>query len=181
MRFIINKILIISILIFLIFAGCDEGLAPRKVTEKSFLTGTIVYVGGIDSWPKDSMTAVRVASFINYPFTDSLGIIKEILSGNAYFTVESLPLFVDSTNFSIEITNPPVLLKYIVVARQLDSNIASQQVIGVYTLSDDKTEPSTLLIEEGKSYKIKIEVDFKNLPPQPGDSAKFKWSGNGGK
>ena len=161
--------------------GCDEGLAPKKVTEKSFLTGTIVYVGGKDAWPTDSVIAVRVASFINYPFTDSLGIINEILNGNAYFTVESLPLFVDSTNFSIEITKPPVLLKYIAVARQLDSNIASQQVIGVYTLSGDKTKPSTLLIEEGKTYNIRIEVDYKNLPPQPGDSTRFQWSGNGGK
>jgi len=161
--------------------GCDEGLAPKKAIEKSFLTGTLIFVGGKSEWPVDSIMAVRVAAFINYPFTDSLGIIREILNGNAYLTMESLPLFVDSSNFSIEITNPPVLLKYIGVARQLDSNISSQQVIGVYTETGDKTMPSSLIIEVGKSYDIRIEVDFKNLPPQPGDSSKFQGSGYGGK
>ncbi len=161
--------------------GCDEGLAPKKVSEKSFLSGTLIFVGGKSAWPPDSITAVRVAAFINYPFTGSNGIMEEILKGNAYLTMESLPLYIDSANFSIEITKPPVLLKYIGVARQLDSNISSQQVIGIYTETGDKTKPSSLMIELGKSYNIRIEVDFKNLPPQPGDSTNFHESGNVGK
>jgi hypothetical protein len=165
----------------LFLLGCDEGLAPKQLKEKSFLTGTLIFVGGKKEWSPDSMLAVRVAAFKIYPFTGTYGIMEEIINGNAYFTPESLPLFVDSTTFSIEITNPPVLLKYIGVARQLDSNIFNQQVIGVYTETGDKTKPSTLLIEEGKTYNIRIEVDFKNLPPQPNDSSTFIGGGNGTK
>ncbi|TAL70436.1 MAG: hypothetical protein EPN82_02155 [Bacteroidetes bacterium] len=126
------------------------------------------------------MIAIHVAAFIHYPFTDSLGIIKEILNGNADFTIDSLPLYVDSSTFSLELINPPPpkLIKYIGVARQLDSLIYHQQVVGVYTESGDKTNPSSLMIREGKTYNIRIEVDFKNLPPQPGNTAIFKGKKN---
>jgi hypothetical protein len=152
-----------------LFGGCNEGLAPKQASQKSYLNGTLIFKGGKDPWPQDSVIAVRVAAFKNYPFSGSSGIMQEILNGNAYFTPESLPLFVDSASFSIEITSPPVLLKYIGAALQLDSNILDQRVIGVYTESGDNTHPSTIFVEEGKTYDIRIMIDFNKLPPQPSE------------
>ena len=161
------KYLIIYIFILIFIIGCNEGLAPMNESQKSYLNGILVFQGGKVAWPKDSVIAIRVAAFKNYPFSGSSGIMQEILNGNAYFTVESLPLYVDSASFSIEITSLPVLLKYIGVAQQLDSNILDQRVIGVYSETGNNTQPSSIFIEEGKTYNIRIVIDFNNLPPQP--------------
>jgi hypothetical protein len=39
------------------------------------------------------------------------------------------------------------------------------RVVGIYSLIKDSA--ATLKIEQGKTYNIKINVDFKNLPKQP--------------
>ena len=80
----------------------------------------------------------------------------------------SMPLRVDSTSWELLITDPPVELKYIVVALQTNTNIFNQHVVGVYTISGDKNNPSWIKVEKGESFNnINIEVDFENLPPQP--------------
>ncbi len=152
----------------ILLVSCDEGLNPgtnRNIATRAFLTGNIYFVDGKEGWPPtDSVFAVRVVAFKNYPPTD---IINEILSGNAFFTFNSLPLFVDSAFFSIEIKDTPVELKYIVVAQQYSDTITAQRAIGVYTETGDKTRPSSIKLFPGDSIFIKIEVDFSNLPPQP--------------
>lgn len=155
---------IIALLVILL-TSCDGGLAPVPATEKSTLSGTIRFINGIGNWPpQDSVFAIRAAAFKEIPDSN---IILSILSGNAYFTGESLPMFTDSVNFNFDISEAPVNLKYIVAVWQYTSDIMSQRVIGVYTLSGDKTQNSELLIEKGKSYNINIDVDFDDLPPMP--------------
>ena len=163
------KHIYIFLLFSLLIVACDEGLAPLNTPESvtsSFLNGRIHYIGGKSNWPgKDSVFAIRIVAFKDYPPKD---IKTEIITANALFTVLSLPLNVDSSDFSIEIPTPPVTYKYIVAAMQYDStNIMAQKAVGVYAINRDPNSPTTLSIEKGKNYFIDIYVDFKNLPPQP--------------
>ncbi len=161
----IYKHTVILIAALILLSSCDGGLKPPEEKEKSFLEVTINYIGGASEWPdKDSVIAVRLAAFKTYPTSD---IINEFAAKNVYFTFLSLPLFVDSSFVSLEITSPPVELKYIVIVQQYDSLLTSQKAIGVYTTSGDQSDPSAILVEPGKSYPIKINVDFNNPPPQP--------------
>jgi hypothetical protein len=157
----------LSVLILVLsLISCDGGLAPKPESEKSFLTGTVVYKQGKANWPPaDSILAVRAVAFKKYP--DSTGILNDIISGNAYFTLNSMPLFVDSSLFSFEITDTPTELVYIAAVQQYDSLLTSQKVIGLYNVSSEKHTPSRLYIEPGKTYHITIEVDFDDLPPMP--------------
>lgn len=152
----------------LILLGCDGGLNPENssgVTGKTILHGRIIYKGGPSAWPaKDSVFAIRAVAFKTYPPKD---ILNEVISGNAYFTLETLPLFVDSSDFELEIPDAPVSLKYIAIAQQYTDSITSQKAVGVYTLSGDNTKPSAIAVEKGRTYNIRINVDFSNLPPQP--------------
>jgi hypothetical protein len=155
--------LIILILTSVLFS-CQEGLKAPDYVAPSYLRGTITYKNGADSWP-DSVVAIRVGAFLNdkpESFQD------EVLNGNVFVDFNSLPLRVDSSNWELLITDPPVELKYIVVALQSNTNIFNQQVVGVYTISGDKSNPSWIKVEKGESFNnINIEVDFENLPPQP--------------
>lgn len=153
----------------IIAAGCDGGLNPddaRKTGGKAFLSGTIHYEGGSGGWPQDSVYGMRIAAFRQAPpyIRDSL--ISIVLAGEAYFTLQSLPLYVDSNNFMLEIPDAPVELRYITAAMQTDSSIYSQMAAGIYSESGN-FEPSTLFIEAGDTASINIFVDFDNLPPQP--------------
>ena len=163
----------ILFIIILALSACDGGLAPPDKSiagGKSYLSGTITYKGGTTEWPPaDSVYGIRVVAFKTYPPKD---IITEVISGNAYLKFESLPMFVASSTFSLEIGDPPVDLKYIVVAQQYDTLVTSQRAIGVYTTSGDNTKPSDISIEPGRNYIININVDFNSLPPQPFDTLK---------
>ena len=151
------------LLIFLI-TSCNEGLQPPPPVEKSYITGLITYVNGKDNWPPpDSVIDIRVAAFKNYPPMD---IITEITNGNAFFT-ETLPQFVDTSSYFLEIPEPPVTIEYLVVAQQYGT-LFEWLSIGVWTLSGDNTKPSSITIEPGKIYTgLNIIVDFNHLPPQP--------------
>jgi hypothetical protein len=146
-------------------SSCDGGLAPTPASDKSFINGTIRYIKGVENWPpQDSVFAIRAAAFKTMPDSN---IVLSILSGQAYFTGESLPMFTDSAKFSFEISEAPVNIVYIIVVWQFTTDILSQRVIGVYTISGNKTKNSELYIEKGNSYKINIDVDFDDLPPMP--------------
>ncbi|MGA2296328.1 MAG: hypothetical protein ABSG15_02140 [FCB group bacterium] len=159
-------IILLTLLVWL--SACNEGLAPPPAGCKTYLNGLITYKGGKSAWPKDSVYDIRVAAFKNYPFKDNSSIFDEIASGNAYFNFTSLPLRVDTSGFSFEIKDTPVDLKYIAVALQYDSTtITAQKVIGLYTITGDRTKPSSIIINKCDSVFINIIVDFDSLPPQP--------------
>lgn len=173
MRLLAGKLFALAIL--LCMTACGGGLEPNNThipENKTYLTGTIRYKGGKESWKfaQDSLAFIRVVGFKTFP--DSAGIIRDILAGKVFFTpksiTESLPLYVDSCTYSIEFTDVPVELVYIAVAQQYGADLAKQQrVIGIYSLTGDNTKPSSIVVEKGKSNRADIEVDFQNLPPQP--------------
>ena len=149
-------------IIIALLTSCDEGLSPQ-LEQKAVLQGEIIYTSGIDSWPKpDSLKDLRAVAFKNFPPQD---IMMEILSGTAYFTQESLPIYVDSSYFSIEIPDAPITLNYIAVAQEYGT-LLEWRVIGIYK-SGNSDSAGTLFIDKGETKKIKIYVDFNNLPPQP--------------
>lgn len=155
----------ITIFILLaLFSGCDEGLKPPQQI-KSYLKGTIYYIGGKDNWPPaDSVQEIRVVAFKNYPPGD---ILSEIINNNAYFTLDPLPTFVDKSDFSIEIHNPPVTIKYLVCALRY-GNILEWKAIGFLKSKIDTTQPEQIEVKQNEVIdSLIIYVDFKNLPPQP--------------
>lgn len=160
----------LSLLLTFIASSCQEGLAPvGKVNLNSYINGIIRYVGGKAKFPDSSQVfGIYAAAFKKFP-SDSGGIINEILKGNVYLKLESLPYPADSSEFSLEIpyADAPVNIEYIVIAMQTGSSIQSQKAIGVFTESGDNTKPSQIFVEKGRTYNINIKVDFDSLPPQP--------------
>ena len=154
------------IALLLILISCQEGLEP-KLIPNSFIGGKITFKGGGDSWP-DSVVALRVVAFKN---DNPEVFFEEIANGNAYVDFASLPTRVDSTSWILNIPDPPVELKYIAVALQPTADILTQIVVGVDTISGDKTQPSWVNVKIGDSFNnLNIEVDFDDLPPQPFDN-----------
>ena len=150
------------LLFSMLLSSCNEGLAP-EIEQKTVLQGEIIYSSGINSWPpQDSLKDLRAVAFKNFP---PQNIVQEILSGSAYYTQVTLPLYVDSSNFSIEIPDAPVTLKYIAVAQEY-GGLMDWRVIGIYK-AENSDSASTLFINKGETKKITIYVDFNNLPPQP--------------
>lgn len=162
-----QNIVIYTLLIFILYS-CDMGLAPKEPSKKSYISGEISYKGGKDKWPPaDSVIEIRLVAFKNFPLSDSSSILRELSDGNAYFTLDTLPRFVEKSNYSLEITDPPVLLKYIAVAQRY-GNLFQWRVIGVYSEAGDSLKPLSVMVNPGDSLiNINIEVDFQNLPPQP--------------
>lgn len=155
--------LYISVFLALVFTGCNEGLAPTELSDKTTINGIVIYKNGISDWPPaDSIKDLRVAAFKNYPPNN---IISEIISKNAYFT-ETMPFNVSSSTFSLDIADAPAEIKYIAIAQNF-GELLDWRVLGVYTLSGDNSQPTPISVKKGKTYNIDINVDFKNLPPQP--------------
>ena len=163
----------IHILIAMLLVSCSEGLAPPEPSLKkgpAFIKGTIMYKGGKDSWSldTDSAFAIRAAAFTQFPLSDSAGIVNELLNGRAFISgFTSLPTYVDSSNFEIQIPEAPATIKYIGIAKQVSVDLNAQKVVGIYTLSGDNTKPTQLEIQPGDTIFIRIIVDFASLPPQP--------------
>ncbi len=155
----------ILILLIPILQSCG-GLEPIPAEQKTLIKGTINFVNDKDNWPpQDSILSLKVIAFKNYPPTDLLG---DILNGLAYYTNDSLPIFQKSVDYQIEITDPPQTIKYVVVAYQYGT-IFEWKAAGVYCFEGDPRKPITIVTEKGKQYTASINVDFKHLPPQPGE------------
>lgn len=162
--FIRKSISIYFAVLALVATACDGGLKPpdEEPVGKTYLSGKIYYKNGAESWPpKDSVVAVRVVAFKKFPTEN---IIDEL--DQAYFEFDSEPLFVDSSEFSIEIPDAPVELEYVAVAQQYGA-LVDQRVIGVYSEIGDGKTHSKIAIQAGVDNKINIYVDFDDLPPSP--------------
>lgn len=154
-----------SLILLIFLVSCDGGLAPINKEDKANLEVKLNFVKGISNWPPlESFKALRVACFTKMPDSN---IMHEILSGNAYFNLESLPMYVDTTSVNFEIKIIPTEFKYIAAIQQYDTLITAQKVIGIYSTTGDNTKPSTLLIDKKINYSINIDIDFDNLPPMP--------------
>lgn len=145
--------------------ACDTGLEPPRDT---ILSGTVTFVGGPDSWPSgDSLFDLRVAAFTSYPPDN---IVIDVLQGRAWFTADSLPYNISSTEWTIVLPDPPPnSIKYLVVAQQFGPNFAEEwRAVGVYALTGERELPTEIRVTTGKTHtNLDIDVDFADLPPQP--------------
>lgn len=149
-------------LLFFAMAGCDHGLEPVAPQGPGF-GGTLTVVSTFP--PADSLLDLRVIAFRNYPPTN---IALEVLSGNAVFS-ETLSITERSQMYTVSNSTLKGAFAYVVVAQRygpaLDSN---WRAVGVYTLSGDKTKPSSIDLKGGEFVSnVNITVDYYNLPPQP--------------
>lgn len=153
-----------SIIIYIsivVLTSCQSGLNP-EIQKNSKLMGKLIFTSERESFPPaDSIKDMRVVAFKTYPPTN---VVADVLTGNAYFTDQTLDYSQDTVDFEITIPEPPVELKYIVAGYQYGT-IMEWRVIGVYHQNNDSI--SSLNIDKGKNYEIEIFVDWKNLPPQP--------------
>ena len=165
------NIFIIILLSAIVFSSCDKGLAPveQKINQgPSYLKGKITYLGGIPKWPSDTSAFppkdIRIVAFKTYP--PSKDIFTEISTGNAYFS-DPLLKFVDSDSFTLKIPNPPVLIKYLVLA-QNHGDLLQWRPIGFYKLKNTDTIPAIISVASGDTvWGLNITVDWENLPKMP--------------
>jgi hypothetical protein len=162
-----TKFLIVTILASFFLFSCDEGLKPLSEIPigNSYVSGTINYVGNISDWPPDSSFKSfghRLILLEDLP--DTTNLLAVVLSGKALFT-DVLPLKVASNTFSINLASTPISFKYVAVAQNY-GELTDWRVLGLY--SNDNKNPKTLTIPSNSFINnLVINVDFKNLPPQP--------------
>lgn len=154
------------IFILLILVSCNSGLEPPvAITDNTpSISGKIVYTNGTNNWPPiDSVKSLRIFFFKEFP--DTSNILNDITKGNLIFSDSSLPYNVSQTNFKQILKETPITFKYIAVGQNYGSPF-EWRVVGLY--SDDNIIPKSITIAKDSSIKnIIINVDFKNLPPQP--------------
>lgn len=164
-KYCFKSLLLIAIILLV---SCNAGLEPPAKedpnTPKNLIFGTIHYVQGKSNWPPaDSMKDLRIVFFTSYP--DSAGLFNDVAAGKVLFIDKSLPFNVDSSNYEFKLPNTPINFKYIAVAQNYGS-LLDWRVVGLY--SNDGVTPKELFIGKDSVVRnIDINVDFKNLPPQP--------------
>jgi hypothetical protein len=162
--FMCKKLPIIFFLIIFIYE-CDHGLEPPtgSTSDITGISGLISY----NNWPAaDSLFELRLVVFKNYPPTN---IVAELLNQQAFvypaLADSSLPYFVDTTSFILELTADTY--EYIVIAQQYGPDLyVDWRVVGQYDTDLDPL-PSSVTVENGKLLEnINVNVDFANPPNQ---------------
>ena len=142
------------------------GLSPDDAPERAFIRGTVTYVGGADSWPKDNVYEVLAVAFEEIPNAPD-SVISAVLNGSAVIS-DTLLTYVDQVDYSIEIESTPRTFKYVVIAMRNGPALLNDWImIAVYSPTNDPTAPGTVTVREGEVVTIDFTVDFNNLPPQP--------------
>jgi hypothetical protein len=83
----------------------------------------------------------------------------------------TLPFFIDSLSYSFPLRSGTY--KYVGVIQQTNSDLAGQgirvfRVVGLYKDSTNLSQPGSVVVNDSAQVKgINIDVDFRNLPPQP--------------
>lgn len=151
-----------GVLLVSLWGGCTGGLDPTQLPREALLRGTVIFRG---RWPPaDSVLDLRVVAFQHYP---PRNVFEEVLSGQAVFSKEALPFFVERAPYELTVEQPPVMFRYIIVAQRYGPDLFQHwRVVGVY--GRDGAQLDSLWVEPGEVYPgVDILVDFDHLPPQP--------------
>lgn len=156
-----------SFIIFILFSGCDKGLAPVSATVVSpGFGGTITYKSKIP--PPDSLFDLRVVAVPYYPI-DSLfqNILLKVFSGEIAYSPNSLSTADSTIKYSMFVF--PKTYYYVAVMQQYGPLIFTDwRVVGIYGYSPASPTPKSVTVPDGKFIEgINMDVDFYNLPPQP--------------
>ncbi len=151
----------------IVFSSCDEGLSPSGEKGKTIVRWTINYIGGEESWRDSVYKEIRAVAFKIVPDSNT-NIVQEILEEKAYISNDSLPAYVGNTVYEMEIPETPLELRYLAVVKRYGENFfADWRVIGIYAEDKEQTKPKSLIVTEGRTYDIEINVNLHDLPPQP--------------
>ncbi len=157
------------IFLVIILISCNTGLEPPAIITDMTpsISGKIIFTNGLNNWPSsDSLKGLGIRIFFFKEFPDTASILNDLSSGNMILSDSSLPFYISQVNFKQILKNTPVTFKYIAVGQNYSSSLLDWRVIGLY--SDDNKTPKPITIAKDSSVKnIIINVDFKNLPPQP--------------
>ena len=153
-----------------VLAACSGGLEPYPIPpDFTGFRGTVYFAGDSTAWPTDSIYNLVVVAFEEQP--DSVGdILPAVLGGRAVFS-KSMPLYVDSAAYEIELpADRERTFRYVVVGMQ-DGPVITQDwtMLAVMGIDNDPERPDSVVISPGKTSLVNFNVDFSNLPPQPFD------------
>lgn len=142
-------------------AGCGDGLSPEMGLVG--FEGVVTVASAFP--PADSVLTLRVVAARSYPPKD---ILSEYLAGRLIFS-DALAYNARTQSYSILQSDLTGVFEYVCIAQQYGPNPFSQwRVVGVYSLSGDKTRHSPIDLGSGRYLRgIDITVDFYDLPPQP--------------
>jgi hypothetical protein len=145
----------------LLVGGCGDGLTPEM--------GLVGFEGRVTVAsafpPADSVLTLRVVAARSYPPKDILG---EYIAGRLVFS-DALVYNTRTQTYTILQNDLTGIFEYVCIAQQYGPNPFSQwRVVGVYSLSGDKTKYSPVDFGSGRYLRgIDMTVDFYDLPPQP--------------
>jgi hypothetical protein len=154
----------------LLLAACDGGLAPPPPVELGF-SGTVYFTPG--SWPTDSLFNLWIFASQIYPL-DSAKVYSGLLGSQTTIFLfpsisQSLPLSeVDSMSYSFPLQSGTY--RYVGVIQHVspDFSIRAFRVVGFYKNPTNLSQPGTVEVNESAQVKgINIDVDFRNPPQQP--------------
>jgi len=146
---------LLVLLVTILAAGCDSGLAPPDEPPVGTLHAVITYEG---AWPPaDSLHDLRLVAmrFVPKDTSDFLQLT------NLVFSPRSLKYFVERDTVVITDVERGTFV-YTGVAQQYDANIFSWRPVGLYTDDD-----GVFQVRPGDTTFIRITVDFAHLPPFP--------------
>jgi hypothetical protein len=161
------------IILCLLFAACDGGLAPPPPVELGF-SGTVHFTPG--SWPTDSLISLWIFASKVYPLDSAKVYSGLFTTPNTIFlypsVTQSLPLSeVDSLSYSFPLSSGTY--KYIGVIQQVSPDLINRgirifRVVGFYKDSTNSSQPGIVIVNDNYQVKgVNIDVDFRNPPPQP--------------
>jgi hypothetical protein len=163
----------VLILVCLLLASCDAGLAPPPPAVPGF-SGTVSFTPG--SWPQaDSLVSLWIFASKTYPLdsaTVSAGLFSVPPTIYIYPDMStSLKFFVDSVSYFFPL--PDGTYKYVGVIQQTSSDLFTRgirvfRVVGFYKDPTNLTQPGTIQINDNNQVNgINIQVDFNHPPQQP--------------
>ena len=166
--------LLVLIILCLLLASCDAGLAPPPPIELGF-SGTVYFTPG--SWPsRDSLVGLMIFASEIYPLDSAMAFAGLFSDPPTIFVYPSmseslLPFSADSISYSFPLRSGTY--KYIGVVQQISSDLKTRgmrvfRVVGFYKDAADLSQPGSVVVNDSSQVKeINIQVDFRNPPPQP--------------
>jgi hypothetical protein len=163
---------LVLIILCMLLAACDGGLAPPPPMELGF-SGTVYFTPS--SWPTDSLINLWIFASQIYPLDSAKVYSGLFASPSTIFVYPSLsgtlPFYVDSLSYSFPLHSGTY--KYVGVIQQVSLDLINRgirvfRVVGFYKGSTDSSQPGIVIVNDNYQVKgINIDVDFRNLPPQP--------------
>lgn len=164
---------LVFIILCLLLAACDGGLAPSPPVELGF-SGTVYFAPG--TWPSDSLVNLWIFASQVYPLDSAKVYSGLFASPTTIFLYPSIteslkPFYADSIPYSFPLHSGTY--KYIGVIQQTDADLAGLgirvfRVVGFYKDPLNPLLPGVVEVNNSLQVKgININVDFRNPPPQP--------------